>query len=347
MRRKAALLATLPALVLLAEAVARLVHAPTPVRRVYDPFAYRISQPDLVDTFRNPAGETVTVRTNELGLRGPRLADPVAPGTLTLVFLGGSAVENYGWNEADTFPALVGARVAGALGRPVRVLNGGQSAATSGTTLGRLQHQVVDLRPALVVVMDGINDLVGGFHTGFRRDGRHLPRPPTAEARPLSYLLDWIRSLGPPRRPPPRRAPRELHREDYAGFPALEVFARNLRSEAAIADAHGVPVLFLTQPTTYSDAPRPEDAGRYYMTQTLVENGMTPPDIPSLAAGMRAFNAAVSGLPAGPRVHVFDLAARVPPADELFLDECHFTKAGNARVAAELGEPIATILRGF
>jgi lysophospholipase L1-like esterase len=346
MRRKAALFAIGPALVLLAEAVARLVHVPTPVRRVYDPFAYRIAQPDLVDTFGNSAGETVTVRTNELGLRGPRLADPMAPGTLTLVFLGGSAVENYGWNEPDTFPALVGARVSAALGRPVRVLNGGQSAATSGTTLGRLQHQIVDLRPALVVVMDGINDLVGGFHTGFRRDGRHLPRPPTADARPLSYLLDWIRSIGPPRRAP-RRAPRELHREDYAGFPALDVFARNLRSEAAIAEAHGVPLVFLTQPTTYSDAARPGDAGRYYMTQTLVENGMTPPDIPSLAAGMRAFNAAVSAVPTGTHVHVFDLAARVPPADELFVDECHFTKAGNARVAAELAEPIATILRGF
>lgn len=345
MRRLARAAAIVLTLLALSEGVARWLHHPQPVRRVFDPFAWRIAQPGLDDSFRNALGETVHVRLNEAGLRGPRLSDPVAPGTLTLVFLGGSAVENYGWNDADTFPVQVGDTLAKRVGRPVRVFNGGVSAAVSGTSLGRLQHQVLDLRPSLVVVMDGLNDLAGGFHAGFRRDGRHLPRPPEAGQLPRSFLLAWLRSLVPPRLSGPRRATRELHLANYDDFPARQVFARNLRSMAAIAEAHGVPILFLTQPTTYRDVPEAEDLKRYYLMETLIDKGMTPPDVPSLAAGMRAFNATVLALPPSPRVHVFDLAARVPKTYDLFLDECHFTQAGNRKVSEELGPVVEAILR--
>lgn len=350
MRRAARALTAGLLLLALAEGLARLLHHPLPVRRVYDPFAFRIPEPGLDDSFQTPSGETVRVRLNELGLRGPRLAEPVVPGTLTLVFLGGSAVENYGWNEADTFPVLAGAELSRRLGRPVRVFNGGTSGAVSATSLARLQHQVLDLRPDLVVVMDGINDLIAGFHPGFRPDGRHLRPPPVAGQRPRSYLLDWLRTRLPLARRAPRRAAHELHRLDYSTFPARLAFARNLRSMAAVAEAAGVPILFLTQPTTYRDQPHAEDLRRYYLADSLVDLGQAPPDVPSLAAGMRAFNAttaALAGTALGdgrlpdPRfVRVLDLAAQTAPGYELFLDECHLTKAGNRDVAARLVGPL-------
>jgi lysophospholipase L1-like esterase len=356
MRRAARALTAGLLLLALAEGLARLLHEPPPVRRVYDPFAFRIPQPDLEDSFLNASGETVRVRLNELGLRGPRLAEPVAPGTLTLVFLGGSAVESYGWNEADTFTVLAGAELARRLGRPVRVFNGGMSGAVSATSLARLQHQVLGLRPDLVVVMDGINDLLGGFHPGYRPDGRHLRPPPVAGQRPRSYLLDWLRARPAWARRAPRQAARELRHLDYADFPARLVFARNLRSMAAIAEAAGVPILFLTQPTTYRDQPDAEDLRRYYLTESLIELGQAPPDVPSLAAGMRAFNATTTALPGTPLgdgrlpdprfVRVLDLAAQVAPSYELFLDECHLTRAGNRDVAARIVGPVAELLTG-
>jgi lysophospholipase L1-like esterase len=336
--------ATLLVALLAGEGLARLLHAPQPVRRVFDPFAWRILAPDLDDSFINARGDVQRVRLNELGLRGPRLDAPVAPGTLTLLFLGGSAVENYPWPDEATFPALAGDAVARRLGRPVRVFNGGVSGAVSGTSLARLQHQGLDLRPSLVVVMDGLNDLLGGFHPRFRRDGRHLSRPPEIGLLPRSFLFDWLRTLRP-QACPPRRAAREQRQFDYADFAARDVFARNQRSLAAIAEAHGVPILFLTQPTTYSDAPTADDLRRYYLTESLIDLGVAPPDVPSLAAGMRAFNATTSSLPQSPDVHVFDLAARLPRTYDLFIDECHFTETGNRRVAEELIAPIAAALR--
>jgi lysophospholipase L1-like esterase len=330
---------------LLAEAGARVLHTPEPVRRVYDPYAYRIPAPGLYDAFRGREGEPVEVRLNELGMRGPSIAQPAEPDALTLVFLGGSSTENYAYPDPDTFPAQVGAEMQRRLGRPVRVFNAGMSAATSGTTLGRLQHQVLDLRPDLVVVMDGVNDLLEGFRKGYRRDGRHLRRPSLADERPRSYLLDWVRQAMGPRVPAAPPAGQKERRTEYADFPARQVFARNLRSVAGIVEAHGLDVLFLTQPTMYTDVADPAEASRFVLSAALGPEAEAYPDVPSLAAGMRAFNGAVLELPRSSHVHVFDLAARLPRSFDLVYDDCHFTRAGNRRVAAELGDPVEELLR--
>lgn len=343
--RAALLVAVALAPLVLAELAARRLYAPQPIRQVYDPFAYRIPQPGLVDRFTGRDGTEVTVRLNELGMRGPSIAAPLPADALRLVFLGGSTTEGYAYADADTFPAQVGAALAARLGRPVTVWNAGASAATSSVSLGRLQHQVLDLRPSLVVVMHGINDLLGGFHPGFRGDGRHLPRPLTADRRPRSYLLDALRrrrARGAPRPPLASAATRRI--DDYRDFPARLVFARNLRSMAAVAAAHGVPILVLTQPTMYRLDPAPGDAQRFYLLDAVVRLGATPPDIPSLARGMRAMNDTVRALPRGDGVGVFDLASTVPRSWELFYDECHYTKAGNRHLAAALTPAIAAAL---
>ena len=345
-RRRAAQVLGVPLLsLLLAEAGARVLHAPEPVRRVYDPFAYRIPAPGLRDSFRNREGETVQVRLNELGMRGPSVTAPVPEGAATLVFLGGSATENYAYNDPDTFPVQAGEALAARLARPVRVFNAGMSAATSGTSLARLQHQVLDLRPELVIVMDGINDLLDGFHRAYRRDGRHLERPPTAGARPRSYLYDWLRQAWLPRRPPRPRPDQEVRVTDYGAFPARQVFARNLLSMSAVAAAHGVDILFLTQGTMYREDPDPADRERFVMSAALADKADAYPDVPSLAAGMRAFNAVVLALPQDGRVHVLDLAAFLPQTWDVFYDDCHLTKSGNRRVAAELVPPLEGMLR--
>jgi lysophospholipase L1-like esterase len=328
-------------LLLLAEGLARLFHEPAPVRRVYDPFAHRIPQPGLVDTFAGVDGERVTVRLNELGMRGPAAAADA--GTLTLVFLGGSTTEGYAYELEATFPELI-ARELERRGRgAVRAFNAGMSGATTGTSLGRLQHQVLDLGPDLVVVMHGINDLVWGFHPAFRADGRHLPRPPAADARPRSYLLDWLRRrrwLWPREDPP---VP-DYELRDFAEFPARRVFARNLRSMAAIARAHAVPIVFLTQPTMYGKTP---DSERFVMTRTLAGTGRVP-DVATLARGMEAMNATTREVAASfeDGVYVVDLAAVLPRTWDLFYDECHFTRLGNARVASELAPALEDAVAG-
>lgn len=347
MGRAAAVAGVAALALLLTEGLARLFHEPPPVRRVYDPFAYKIPQPGLVDSFVGRDGERVTIRLNELGMRGPPV-DAAAPGALKVVFLGGSTTENYAYEREATFPELIGRRLRPSLG-PVAVWNAGMSGATSGASLGRLQHQVLDLEPDLVVVLHAINDLIWGFHPAFRTDGRHLPRPPTAGARPRCYLLDWLRQ----RRPieslrARRRAPAaDFELRGFADFPARRVFARNLRSMAAVARAHGVPIVFVTQPTMYSATPAEGDAERFVMTRPLAGTGRVP-DVATLARGMRAMNETTREAAArfDDGVRLVDLATLLPRTWDLFDDECHFSRLGNERVAAELAPAIESALRG-
>lgn len=342
--RAGVLLAAVLAPLCLAELAARLLHEPQPVRRIYDPFAYRIPEPLLVDEFTRHDGERIVIRLNELGMRGPSIAEPLSPDALTVVFLGGSTTENYAYPREETFPELIGKRISERLGRPVRVLNAGASAATTSVSLARLQHQVLDLEPTLVVVMHGINELFYGFHPGFRRDGRHLPRPPEAGALPRSYFWDWIRHRLARRGDPPP-AGRRIRIDDYRDFPALEVFARNLRSMAAVATTHGIPILFLSQPTMYRDEPQPGDEARLRWARQRLDGTTASPAITSLARGMRAFNEVTLTAPPAAGGRTFDLAARIPRSFDLIFDDCHYTRAGNRRVAAELSPMIERILR--
>lgn len=132
---------------------------------------------------------------------------------------------------------------------------------------------------------------------------------------------------------------------DYEAFPARRVFARNLRSMSAIAEANGIDILFLTQATMYRDEADPRDRDRFVMSAALGDKADAYPDVPSLAAGMRAFNAVVLALPRSGGVHVFDLASRLPQSWDVFYDDCHLTKAGNRRVTEELVPLIEEILR--
>ncbi len=330
---------------LLAEWVARSTFAPRPPRRVYDPLAYRIPHPGLVDTFTGIENETVTVRLNELGMRGPSLAASTAPGTKTLVFLGGSTTENYGLTLEQTFPEAVGTVLSERLAVPMRILNGGASGTTSPLTLGRLQYQVVDLAPQGVVVMHAINDFLGGFEPGYRADGRHLKQPVLASRRPRSYLRAWARSLRTPTRRVWPIADESQVILAYEDFPARQAFARNLRSIVAVAQAHGVPLVLLTQPTMYEPEPTKEVQSRYVLANALWSRGVRPPDPPSLVRGMAAFNDTTREIARELGVPLVDLAALMPRSWDLFIDECHYTALGNQRLAEWLTPALEAVLQ--
>ncbi len=72
---------------------------------------------------------------------------------------------------------------------------------------------------------------------------------------------------------------------------------------------------------------------------------MVPPDASALTRGLGQFNATLLAQARPPWVVTFDLAARMPQSWEFFVDDCHYTRAGNQRVATELLPVIADLLR--
>ena len=325
-----------------AELVARLVYTPEPARRAYDPYVYKTLAPNLVDTFviTNDADEEVTVRTNALGLRGPEVGEKRGP---RLVFLGGSTTENYRFNERDTFPAMIAARLRSSSGRPVEAFNAGLSGATTAHSVSRLQHHLLALQPDVVVVYHAINDLLAGYARDYDPTHRNLTPPATAGR---SRLLAWLsRSRYPDfttdapygtfSSPPPLGPSGPVSR-----LPSLPVFERNIRSMAAIADAHQVKILFVTQLTAYGQtAP-----SRLALARSLSGGWEPTPDVASLAAGVRRFNDVLRQVPTSTSVRVHDLVSEVTVTDELLYDDCHLTRRGNQVVAERLTPVIASML---
>jgi lysophospholipase L1-like esterase len=94
---------------------------------------------------------------NADGFRGPRAARPKNAGTLRLAVLGDSVTFGYGVNDADTFPTLLAARLAGA--RPVEVLNLGVSGYNPYTEAALFADLGPAFTPDVVLVQFCINDL--------------------------------------------------------------------------------------------------------------------------------------------------------------------------------------------
>jgi hypothetical protein len=94
---------------------------------------------------------------NADGFRGARAARPKDAGTLRLAVLGDSVTLGYGVNEADTFPSLLAARLAGP--RPIEVLNLGVSGYNPYTESALFADIGPAYAPDVVLVQFCINDL--------------------------------------------------------------------------------------------------------------------------------------------------------------------------------------------
>ena len=110
----------------------------------------------------------------------PQLAERVREGApIRIVALGSSSTE--GTSEASkawVYPAVLGARLSKELLTPVDVINKGKGGDTIPRMLERLERDVLDLRPDLVVWQLGVNDVlasndvgpaIGGMVEGLRR----------------------------------------------------------------------------------------------------------------------------------------------------------------------------------
>ena len=99
----------------------------------------------------------VRYEVNADGFRGPSGARPKAPGTLRIAVLGDSVTLGYGVNDADTFPSLLAARLAGS--RPVEVLNLGVSGYNPYTEAALFADVGPIFTPDVLLVQFCINDL--------------------------------------------------------------------------------------------------------------------------------------------------------------------------------------------
>ena len=109
--------------------------------------------PDIAFTHRKNSSallQNVTIRTNDLGLRGGAL-EPLAPGGRRILFLGSSITLGWGVAEEQSLTAQL-ERKFRAAGETVQVLNGGVGNYNAVRYTTRFFDDLVSLRPTDIVV---------------------------------------------------------------------------------------------------------------------------------------------------------------------------------------------------
>lgn len=275
---------------------------------------------------------------NSLGYRNAEIAIPKPDGVFRIVTLGGSTT--YGElidDPQQAYPAQLQRILREEYGySQIEVINGGVPAYTSWHSLVNFQFRVLDLQPDLVIVYDGINELgsravppesYAGIPPNagtWRTDAPNLGI--STLYRYIAINAGWIED---PRLityrfqqfDPRLRCCENLTDEELAArFDANPpiYFERNLRNLAALAELHGIAVVF--------------SSWTYFPDETVNNfNLMVKPYRQDAIAQQNTVLAAIS---ADTSAEFFDLHAVLPyNPDYWFADGIHLTPLGTTEQA--------------
>ncbi|MBX3173920.1 MAG: SGNH/GDSL hydrolase family protein [Gemmatimonadaceae bacterium] len=326
--------------------------------RPYDPFAILVEphgfhgyrpRPGVVVRYRNGTAAHINAR----GFRGVTPAAGEDSTRLRVAMLGGSTT--FGWGVDDS--ATIGAYLTGLLdslmpGRAIEVVNAAFDGYDSHQLLERLLGDVLPLRPQVVVINSGINDVRSARYSGLEyADPRTLfyeapmRRMREEQARGRPYLWSRVKHASKAVQlaaltrtlvmSTARARPLPATRFDI--YPdAADYFESNVRRMIDSATARGAVVLLSTPPSSLRENHAPDETST--IAYWLNDAAETQVYRDTLAARLRGI--AESYVGRGARVEY--LRPSVPPAE--FLDDAHLTGPGNRLVAEQFAPVIARLL---
>jgi len=286
-----------------------------------------------------PTRTSDRIVVNSRGFTGAEFEDPAPPGTLRIMTVGDSCTFGAGSLHGPYPARLEELLQSGADGRRYQVINAGIEGMNSELALRRLESRVVPLRPDLVTVYIGWNDLMK-----FDPDGQ-------VESPRLALIARWLDRLWTvkglrkllfynlrPRLAPPRTGP-ESRTGRYADYKPA-VFEHNLRSMIATARAIPAAVVLMTLPTVVSDDMSVEEVRRANVQFPYFRGANSVGDFVDLIA---AYNRTIRRVAAETGVPVVDLALEIdarPDRRALFLDTMHANAGGHEVIAGILAREL-------
>ena len=301
-------------------------------------------------------GRATTFTTNNVGLRGDSLAMPKPDDELRVFVVGGSTTETLYLDDREAVTRILEDRLDTLVsGKRVKVYGAGRSGAKSSDHIEMIAHRLVHLQPDAVIVFAGVNDLRAAM-SGWNP----LMLPPAVGAPGTEWTLMQIlrfavtefqlgRRLFSLLKPADYRESAEQIplRSDYrrsvrmrealpvsVSPPRIDVvsYRENLISMVGIARAHGIDLVFMTQPTTWNSRVDSAIAKWHWMSAGPDSAYLEE----ALDQAMEAYNDAVRGVAAQFDVPLLDLARLLPKSGEYFYDDVHFNPRGAQTVGGML-----------
>lgn len=281
-------------------------------------FGVKTYRPNLKDL--NP-NDDVAFTTNALGFRSRAIAPVPAPGELRIAVVGASTVSGaYAKTNSATFPYLLEERLRHAMpGRLINVINAGVEGYTVREIEQLVDRAIIPLRPNVVVIYPGFNDMAYICRTG-RGMAKPILQPVAAPTLPSWVLTRELISKNTLllRETPVRAAKADLRTQ----FPGS--YRQSLDSMVNKLNAAGIkPVL-----VTVARAFKPGDgaAGKRMATTALFYNHCL--DYNGLNEAGSLFNQTIADVARSHGTALIDLGRLMPSGPKLFVDSSHFTRAG-------------------
>ena len=289
------------------------------------PYAGRPTSKFVALNWPDPSPEVIV--TNSYGFRSHEFPTEKQADDFFVLALGGSTT--YGYKVAsndETWPEILERKLAARYSeRRISVFNLGVDMGNNAVALVNLALVGVHLKPDLIIVYEGYNDLASLGHRGYRTDQAHFYKdldtgvPGFQAVVPrwalrsyvvflLTDALDALYGLNDFGQVAKR--PDDPDEDRFRGVDAMLL---NLETIDAIAKGYGAETLFSTFQFTHE----------------------------STNATYRRLNDELRGFFAAQELRWVDQAALLPDADPTInVDDCHFTPKGNAMVAQNFFDAI-------
>lgn len=272
------------------------------------------------------------IQVNSRGFVGPEFEEPRPPGVTRIVTVGDSCTFGQG-TGVETYPQQLSLRLNGRNGTPHdQVINAAIEGLNSDLALRRLLTKVIPLRPDIVTVYLGWNDLMKFDPAGqVERPGLGI----IARTIDRLWLIKGMRKLVfyyiRPRVSPPATGP--AGRTGAFGEYRPAVFESNLRSIIRAARGAGAKVVVMTLPSVVSDDMSVDDLRRANVVFPYYSSAYAVGDYVDLIA---SYNRSIRAVAGAEGVVLVDLAKEIDDRVDrrtLFLDTMHANQQGRELIA--------------
>ena len=303
--------------------------------------------------------------TNNIGFRGPHLVYPKPPDEYRIFMVGGSTTECLYLDDTLTITYVLQSYLNSHCPdiAVFKVYNAGKGGDKSYDHVAMISQRIIHLQPDMIIVFPGINDLLAAI-CGV--DYIHLPK-----TRNIYYsFLDLTKHLLTEFQIPryiyyilipksdedimteiPFYSNYKRQVELRKSYPVskkrprtgLSLYRNNILSIIAIAHAHDIELVLMTQITTWNSKVDARVSEWHWLTH---RNGVTYSEL-LMDRAMEAYNDVARQLALEYDVQLFDLAREMPKSLDYIYDDCHFNVRGAHRAGALLGDFIMQNCREF
>ena len=315
----------------------------------YGEYGFR-QKPNASFPYRNGT----IAHANAKGYRGPVVDDSKPRGTFRIILLGGSTTHGWYVNDDQTIDFYLRQTLASKFpGVPIEVVNLAFDGYDSYQLYLRMQSEGMRLKPDLVIVNEGINDVRNAHiadlqYPDSRTNGwadvlaaakqEEVDGPSLwTLAKRYSYLVRlsaFLRYLYFE-----RQVVAQQRTLDEPNPHAIEYFEKSLRGIVKLSEESGAAIIFSTPPSSLNVRNKPNDTSD--ISYWVVDAATTQAYRDSLAQRMRQIAIELNGIG---RKAVY-VSHELPP--EAFMDDCHLTGEGNKVVARNFANAAAPFIESM